>query len=173
MAAGFGANPPAPELSVSSSTFRLNGTTGGIATFGADVSLSATAIVRQFRNVLLGAAQTGKSCAPASFNADAGDVSFTTDDTCLAYVGGNLVTAQFGAGNSFGLQTPEFNGGPVLTLNLAPGSPAIDNGTNTGCPAFDARGVARPYDGDGNLVAICDVGAVEYVPNVILSDGFE
>ena len=36
------------------------------------------------------------------------------------------------------------NGGQVLTGALANGSPAIDAGTNHGCPNTDARGVPRP-----------------------------
>ena len=47
------------------------------------------------------------------------------------------------------------NGGPTMTHALLSGSPAIDSGTNTGCPATDQRGVARP------LGPVCDLGAVE------------
>src|SRR4029079_635277 len=35
-------------------------------------------------------------------------------------------------------------GGPSRTHALLPGSPAINNGTNTGAPATDQRGVSRP-----------------------------
>lgn len=60
------------------------------------------------------------------------------------------------------------NGGPTLTHLLAPGSPAIDAGLNSGalgsCPAVDQRGEPRPQDGDANGSAICDAGAVEVVP---------
>jgi len=166
---GFG-TPPAPELRLNSSTFHLNSTAN--ASFGADLTLNAAANVRQFRNVLFGAPQAGESCAPASFNADTGDVVFTTGNSCFVYVGGNLISAQFAAGTNFGLQTPEYNGGPVFTMDLAPGSVAIDNGTNTLCPSGDARDVARPIDGDGNAIAICDVGALEY-QSPLLQDGFE
>jgi hypothetical protein len=41
------------------------------------------------------------------------------------------------------------------------GSPAIDAGSNTGCPETDQRGARRPQSGDGNSSAICDIGAFE------------
>jgi hypothetical protein len=47
---------------------------------------------------------------------------------------------------------------------LAPGSPAIDAGDDASCPATDARGVARPQDGNGDGIARCDLGAYEVAP---------
>ncbi|MEE8077555.1 MAG: choice-of-anchor Q domain-containing protein, partial [Pseudomonadales bacterium] len=47
------------------------------------------------------------------------------------------------------------NGGPTFTHELLVGSLAIDTGTNTGCPATDQRGVARPVN------VTCDKGAYE------------
>ncbi|OLD38283.1 MAG: hypothetical protein AUI57_07565 [Candidatus Rokubacteria bacterium 13_1_40CM_2_68_8] len=44
-----------------------------------------------------------------------------------------------------------------------PGSPAIDAGDNATCDAEDQRGLGRPFDGDGNGTAICDIGAFELV----------
>jgi hypothetical protein len=49
------------------------------------------------------------------------------------------------------------NGGSVLTGALAATSPAIDAGSNTGCPSTDARGVHRPQG------PACDIGAFEFV----------
>jgi uncharacterized repeat protein (TIGR01451 family) len=54
------------------------------------------------------------------------------------------------------------NGGPTQTHALLFGSPAIDAGTNTGCPTTDQRGDARPTNGDGSGLASCDVGAYEF-----------
>ncbi len=47
--------------------------------------------------------------------------------------------------------------------HLQPGSPCIDTGTDTGAPLTDFEGDTRPYDGDGDTVAMTDMGADEYV----------
>ena len=51
------------------------------------------------------------------------------------------------------------NGGPTETHALLPGSPAIDTGHPSNCPATDQRGETRPNDYTG--VARCDIGAFE------------
>jgi hypothetical protein len=56
------------------------------------------------------------------------------------------------------------NGGATSTHALLLGSPAIDAGTNIGCPATDQRGVTRPIDGNRDGSAVCDIGAVEAPP---------
>jgi predicted outer membrane repeat protein len=53
------------------------------------------------------------------------------------------------------------NGGPTWTHALLPGSPAIDTAVDGECPETDQRGFERPYDGDDDMVASCDVGAYE------------
>ncbi len=58
-----------------------------------------------------------------------------------------------------------FNGGPTLTQTLLAGSPAIDAGDNEACPATDQRGYGRPYDGNNDGTARCDMGAVEVQPS--------
>jgi CSLREA domain-containing protein len=47
------------------------------------------------------------------------------------------------------------HGGPTPTHALLPGSPAINAGTNTGAPATDQRGIARPQQ------SVADIGAFE------------
>jgi hypothetical protein len=54
------------------------------------------------------------------------------------------------------LGTLRNNGGPTPTHALLWGSPAIDGGSNAGCPAADQRGVTRPQR------TTCDIGAVEF-----------
>jgi len=51
-----------------------------------------------------------------------------------------------------------YYGGSTLVYPLMTGSPAIDAGTNVGCPSTDQRGFPRPYG------VSCDIGAYEYQP---------
>lgn len=54
-------------------------------------------------------------------------------------------------------------------------SPLVDAGADDNCAPFDARGVERPQDGDGDGVARCDIGAVEVTlpADAIFDDGFD
>jgi len=67
--------------------------------------------------------------------------------------------------------TLALNGASFLTTHaLLAGSPAIDTGTPTGCPAVDERGIVRPVDGNPvppAVTAICDKGAFEFRPQQI------
>ncbi len=49
------------------------------------------------------------------------------------------------------------NGGPTPTMALPSGSPAVDAGDDSNCPAVDQRGIARPQGPH------CDIGAFELV----------
>ena len=61
------------------------------------------------------------------------------------------------------------NGGPTTTMALAPGSPAIDKGTNVNGDAVDQRGIGYPrVTGAG-----ADIGAYESPVDRIFANGFE
>jgi len=53
------------------------------------------------------------------------------------------------------------NGGPTWTYALMQGSLAIDSADPANCPSTDQRGAPRPFDGNGDGVAICDRGSFE------------
>ena len=59
------------------------------------------------------------------------------------------------------------NGGNTFTRALLPVSLAVDADSNAGCPNIDQRGTARPYDVNGDAVAVCDIGAYETITTTL------
>lgn len=82
--------------------------------------------------------------------------NLTSDSTCSFNATGDLI-------NTDPLLGPlQDNGGVIFAYGgaapsyaLLPGSPALNGGTNAGCPAVDQRGWPRPHG------AYCDIGAFE------------
>ena len=92
----------------------------------------------------------------------------------------NLFESECGllsAGSTTGPVGPLTLDDSVFPAALVPGagSPAIDPAVSQAdCfTLFDARGLPRPQDGDGDGIARCDVGAFEVQPARIFADGFE
>jgi hypothetical protein len=132
-------------------TIAGNSATGGT---GGDVFADPGSTPPQFENTIItgGSAVSGPDCSGP-----------------IASLGHNLErSTDCGFTGSGDLQNKDprlgplqDNGGPTLTMALAPGSPAIDAGGGAPCAATtDQRGVARPQG------AGCDIGAYESAPPV-------
>jgi len=80
----------------------------------------------------------------------------------LAATYSNIEDADLGEGNIS--EYPMFVNLAAGDYHLKPTSPCIDAGTNDGAPTNDLNGDSRPYDGDGDGVAIVDMGADEVWP---------
>jgi hypothetical protein len=135
-------------VSVSSSTFSGNGSDGGN---GGGIYNNGG--ILYLRNTILANSIAGNDC-------------HNNGGTLFADVN-NLIESHTGCGTPVSVADPNLgpladNGGPTLTFALLPGSPAIDTGDNGTCLSADQRGYSRPFDGDGDGTATCDMGAFEY-----------
>jgi CSLREA domain-containing protein len=117
---------------------------------------SGSAIV--LKNTLI--AQNGASGDCAGSITSAGH-NLEFGDTCGLNATGDIT------GSNPLLSPFQDNSGNTWTYALLPGSPALNAGTNVGCPSTDQRGVLRPHG------AFCDIGAYEtnYAPQAV-ADGF-
>jgi CSLREA domain-containing protein len=107
-----------------------------------------------FTNTIVADSVSGGSCNSTGTVTSVGS-NLDSDATCSFTGPGDLS----GVGAALGALAD--NGGPTQTHAPLAGSPAIDAGRDCPPPATDQRGTNRPVDGDGDTVAVCDIGAVE------------
>jgi CSLREA domain-containing protein len=141
--------------SIINDTIFANGT--GPGGQGGDVALGASPNKPIFENTIVadGVSPTGPDCNGSVQSAGHN----LTDSSQCRFVG---APTGFDMVNTDPMLGPlQDNGGPTETMALLPGSPAIDAGLNSGCPATDQRGLARPQG------AACDIGAYESAPPLI------
>jgi hypothetical protein len=124
-------------------------------------------------------AGVGDACqtSPPTFTGNGGGYLLAVDASCDALAsGGAAIVADAGL-----LDPVDAEGAaPVQVLPLAFDSPARDAGNPAppgddpaSCVATDARGLARPQDGDADGVPACDIGAWEAPAERLFGDGFE
>jgi CSLREA domain-containing protein/uncharacterized repeat protein (TIGR01451 family) len=150
-----GVNPEATKVTLLNATIAGNsvgpgGVGGGVAVYNPAMGLEPSFTVRN--TIVAGNAVGGAEADCGALSLGASDHNLSGDASCMFTDPGSKQNAnpQLGA--------PQNNGGQTDTMALLEGSPAIDAGTNSGCPPTDQRGVARPQG------SACDIGAFELVP---------
>jgi CSLREA domain-containing protein len=104
-----------------------------------------------FKNVIIANSSSGGDCVLA------GTVNMSSSNNLIESTGANACGLTNGANGNIIGSDPNLGtltGSPAYYM-LNTGSPAINAGTNTGCPSTDQRGVTRPQNG------VCDIGAYE------------
>lgn len=145
-------------LNVTVASNNAGGNGGGVFVGTDSPATSAT-------NALIGD-NTATGMGPDVFGTlDGGGYNLVEDPSGATINGPANVTNQDPALDTNGLAN---NGGPTMTVALQGTSPAIDAGLNSTCASTfidntDQRGIAgiRPFDGDGDGTADCDIGAFE------------
>ncbi len=161
---------PATTIQLRNSSFARSSSTFGSS--AAHLQLQNGATISEARNTVFAQPLSGPACVPAIADVQTGAAVFTSDNSCFFYLPGaaESLTAQF-SGSTFGLLQATQSYGQIHSLNPPAGSVLIDNGSNTGCPSLDARGLPRPVN--GGMSSTCDIGAVEVNPDRLFGNGFD
>jgi hypothetical protein len=114
-----------------------------------------------FRDTIVGTESGGNNCVSRGGSIFSMGYNLEDDDTCGFHSTGDQINIE-----SLSLGISYEQGTTVFTI--LGDSPAIDRGSPIcseppeNWPETDQRSVARPIDGDGDGIAICDIGAYEY-----------
>ncbi len=158
---GGGISASGGALDMNNVTVAQNTAVADIDTGGLDIggaSVSAT-------NVLLGG-QIPAGAADCSGTVSSGGnnlVSLTdtgAGTVCAGFTQPSDITGTSSAPISAGLG-PLTSFGFTWVHTLMQVSEAIDAGDNSSCASVDQRGLYRPFDADGDSIAVCDIGAFE------------
>jgi hypothetical protein len=164
---------------LASGDLRNSTLTANFASEGGGVELGSRDLTLSLENTIVAGNESGY----------AGLADCASDGVSLASLGYNLLgeiepacLASPAAGDQLGVSPLLLpladRGGLTPTHSPAAASPAIDAGEPAGCSwdadddpgtpdlplALDQRGEPRVVDGDGDFIARCDVGSVEYAP---------
>ena len=158
-AGGVGAIDNLGTATLQNCTVTLNTAAGGAGNGGIRNQALATAL--NLRNTII-SSNTPTNCIPTLALVSQGNNIDDGNSCALAGAGDAINTDPL-------LAALADNTGAVQTHALLLGSPAIDTGaTGTVCPPTDARGIARPVDGNIDGLVNCDKGAFEFRPQKII-----
>lgn len=129
-----------PTLNITNTTISNNGKAG--LTLNNTANIKNTIIANNNTDMV-----STKECFGTSITSLGNNLS--SDDSCSFDEASDLENT-----NPL-LGVLSFNGAKTKTHALPSNSPALNTGTNTGCPIDDQRGIPRPQDGT------CDIGAYE------------
>jgi len=160
----FSSNDPSNTLAVTNSTIASNTNQDegpGLPARGPGAGLGLAAGTARIQNSILagnveltGGLTTPTNCAPGTSLTSLGNNIDSGIDCGLS----DTIPGQNDQSDTNPLLGPlQNNGGPTMTMALAPGSPALGKipAHGAGCPSTDQRGVPRPQG------TACDVGAFE------------
>lgn len=149
------------SLYLQNSTVAYNGRTNSAGT-GFNGLLSGGSHVRIVNTIF--AHNDDRNCGGTDTNWTSAGHNLADDTSCAFTGDGDLQFVDPQLGDLAGY------GGATLTHALLPGSPAIDAGDAGACLSVDQRQVARPLDGDGDMTAVCDIGAFEARQQLSIAD---
>jgi len=124
---------------------------------------SFTTLAQSFRNSVF-ATSTTNGCAFQ--NNASGSGNLTSDASCTNRLPGATQITGLAP-----ITTASFPS--MSVVRFATASAVVDNAAITQCAAIDARGTARPQDGNDDGTARCDAGAFEHPGNRVFRGGFE